>query len=228
MADKVLKIDPGRFTEAAERMLAQSKREHEVVMREQMKGVIRALVRMTPPGSSRTESFASAKQRGLKKTAADINKVLQGAPKAEQEVTNEGGLKAAHERARSGGQVKGESNGAARVKVPKGMLRDYIKKRQQLVGHLAAGWNKAARDLGIALPSWITRHQTEGSLKLDYVRGAIRMRATNRAKYAGEVEAMAKRVRSALDFQAGQMFKRVAKANAVAAKKAGFKSGKKR
>lgn len=222
MSGGVLKINTTGFNAALATMLSQSKREHEVVMREAAKGVIRNVVRVTPPGRSTSMGSAEAKKAGTSKTAADILKVLEGVPVKVAEVKEENAFRAIHKKARVGGQVKGTPT---RVKVPKTALNAYIKKQQKKVGRLAAGWNKAAQSLGVKLPAWIATHSTSGAYSIKVTSSGIRIKATNSSPYASKVDSLSKQVQHAVNMQAKSMRLRIAKANHVAARKAGFKSG---
>lgn len=220
---QIIDIDVGGFNAALLEMLSQTRRSSKEVIAEQAKGVIRNVIRVTPPGRSSGASLGAARKSGRTKVAADIHKVLLGVPLKQAEAIDIGSIKAAHKKARKNGQV-GESGN--RLRVPKTMLNEYIRRQQTKVGRLAAGWRAAAAKFGVPLPPWIASHSTPSLVKVTATSTSFGMKATNRSPYAQSVRTLERQVRHAVHAQGGAMRKRIASYVAKNARAANFKAGK--
>ena len=122
-----LRVDTREFMASAARLLATSKRDHLVVMREQAKGVIREVIALTPPGRP---GATKARGRGTAKVKADILKLVKGTssePKVQRR-----DIAAIHASRRRRGRVTSEIS--PRIVVPVEALRAYIKEKQARVG----------------------------------------------------------------------------------------------
>ena len=223
--DKTLNIDVGGFNAALVKMLSQSKRSSKAVIEEQAKGVIKNVIRITPPAQSTKESLGTAKKYGKLKIAADINKVLVGVPVKQADATSIDEIKTEHRNARKGGQINQEKS--RKLRVPKTMLNEYIRKQQKKAGRLAAGWAAAAQRFGVPLPAWIASHTTPSGVKVIASSSKFGMRASNRSPYATKIRTLERQVRHAVHVQAGAMRKRIASFVAVDAQRSGFKAGRK-
>jgi hypothetical protein len=220
-----LNIDVGGFNKALETMISQSKRSSKAVIEEQAKGVIRNVIRITPPGRSTKESLGAAGKYGRLKIAADINKVLQGVPVKQAEASDMGTIKTTHRQARKQGQVTHEAS--RKVRVPKTMLNEYIRAQKKKAGRLMAGWSAAAARFGVPVPAWVTAHSTPSAVKVTASGSKFHMKASNRSPYANKIRMLERQVKHAVQVQAGNMRKRIASKIAQDARRAGFKSGQK-
>lgn len=84
-------------------------------------------------------------------------------------------------------------------------LKNYIEERQQKIGWLAAGWNKAAAILNQKLASWIWRHSAPGNASVTVTNDNIRVKMTNNVSYAGTISDYPARVQSAVNFRASKI-----------------------
>ena len=224
MSEKILNIYTGGFGAALVETIANSKRSSLEVIRESAKGVIKNVVRITPPGRSTGKPITSAAKGARAKVASDILKIFSGAPAKVARVRDMDSMKTIHRRARDAGQVVKKPS--ARVTVPKTMLNEYIRKQQGKIGRLVAGWRDAAREFNVALPPWVAKHSTPSFVKVIAESGRFNMKATNRSPYAGGIRKLESQIRHAVAVQAGSMRKRIAYFNHQNWVKAGFKAGK--
>lgn len=81
-------------------------------------------------------------------------------------------------------------------------LTEYVKKKQDMPGWLAGGWNFAAAMLNFRAPAWISRHASPGAGNLIVNDEGVRIRMVNKVGYAGEVDGWRRRIQWALNTQA--------------------------
>ncbi|MCB1089046.1 MAG: hypothetical protein KDM63_18570 [Verrucomicrobiae bacterium] len=211
-----LRVDTREFMASAARLLATSKRDHLVVMREQAKGVIREVIALTPPGRP---GATKARGRGTAKVKADILKLVKGTssePKVQRR-----DIAAIHASRRRRGRVTSEIS--PRIVVPVEALRAYIKEKQARVGHLASGWNTAAAKLGYKPPAWVWRNEGPGAIEIRVSDKDLVIRATNRVAFASEISMLNRRIQAALNIQRNKMERRIASYLKRAATRSGFK-----
>ena len=207
----------------------QVKKSQEEVMREMTKDLVSTVIALTPPSAGKYATGMTAKKRGERTTEGQIRRVFEGVTKSRADKDNfefnnsQSGMGIIHRRARRNGTVRRGSVGR-RVKVMKGPLNRYIKRRKSKVGMLAAGWGKAASDFGVRgrnYPAWIRRHQNKakGTARFKVKQDSIHVRFTNNVRYAGNVDVMRGRLNWALGRQAeASLRKRMSKGLKNAAK----------
>jgi len=79
-------------------------------------------------------------------------------------------------------------------------FRKYSKEKIKLVGLLASGFVPAARELGVKLPAWITRHQSQpGTVIPKTTRTGYTITIANTARYASNAE-LPRRIREVLAY----------------------------
>lgn len=211
-------IDTRAFNAALERFLQHSKRDAEVVLRQQAKGLIKSLIDVTPPGG-RGVGGSAARGRGMTRVKADTLKVVRGVPPRLARETNVAGVIKPH---RIQGRVHREVS--PRILVPMSALRAYLKKQTQKVGHLASGWNQAAAKFGFKPPAWIWRNRGPGVVEIEVNDRRIAVRATNRVKYASGIRDLNSLVQWAVNLQKHKLLRQLNRFLATAGRKAGFKT----
>lgn len=224
MSEKILKINSGGFEAALAKSIALSKRGSLEVIREAAKGVIKNVIRVTPPGRSTKSPITSAAKGARAKVAADILKVFAGVPAKGARVRDVDAMKPIHRRQRVEGQVVKPPS--SKITVSKTVLAEYIKRQQGKIGRLAAGWKEAAQEFGVSLPAWVTKHSTPGFVKVVATSERFAMTATNRSPYAGGIRQLEGKIRHAVHAQAGAMRKRIAFMSENAWRRVGFKAGR--
>ncbi len=213
-----LHIDTSAFNAALDRFLQHSKRDAEVVLRQQAKGLIKSLIAVTPPGG-RSVSGSQARGRGMSSVKADTFKVVRGVT---PRLAQESNVAAAIKPHRIQGRVHREVT--PRILVPMSALRDYLRKQTQKVGHLASGWNQAAARFGFKPPVWIWRNRGPGGVEIEVSDRRIAVRATNRVKYASGIRDMNSLVQWAVNLQKHKLLRQLRMFLAGAGRKAGFKT----
>ena len=175
-----LRINTTAFDAALNRFMQHSKRDAEVVLRQQARGLMKSLIDVTPPGG-RNVSNAKARARGINSLKADAFKVVEVvSPKRAEETKDVESLISRH---RVQGRVKQEVT--PRILVSAAALRAYLKKQQAKVGFLASGWNQAASKLGFKPSAWIWNNRGPGAVVIEINDRRIAVRATNRVKFEG-------------------------------------------
>lgn len=229
MAQTYIRLNnSARFNKTLISILEHSRKPILEVMKKQAKLVVEKVLDVTPP-SGRTKRGVKARKAGEKTVARNIQKVLSGVPVS----TNRKGLASVseaqiasiHTRARVAGQVRGRRRKVGVITpVPSRKLQIYIKKRQQAVGMLAAGWNAAARKLNVSKRSWpshVSRHNPPSDIRIDVTTHQISVFFGNRVQFAGGVGVMPRRLKWALGKQASNNEKIIA-AFKGGARRAGF------
>lgn len=216
-----IRLNSKAFAAQLARLKAQSKRSFAVVLAEQMKGFVREVISVTPPGkpSKKGESGPTPKARGTRAVAKDIRQVMVGTT-TERRI-EETDVAAVHARFRSpkDGRTRRQRN---RVRVPADILRQYIRAKQSHVGKLAAGWNAAAQKVGYRPPTWISRHAGQGQVQVRASGDRLRFRATNATRYASDQYGLERRIQVGLYVQANRIKRRVDSKIAEDAAKAGL------
>jgi hypothetical protein len=221
MSDVSLQVNTEKFENWSEQYLVATKRELEPFMQQQMKGIVRTIISITPPGSKGVTG-SRAKARGVTAVRADAFRVVVGVPRSQAQTDDVSGVIA---RARDAkGRVKRKQNPL--VRVPSAALTSYLKETTGKVGSLAGGWNAAAGKLGYKPPAWIWRHNSPGRIDIDFTDKRLRIVARNRVRFATGVSGLTRRVQFAVDSQ-GEALR--SQTNAILVKqsqKAGLKNSK--
>ena len=213
-----LTLNTDAFNAAVSRLMAGSKRDAVVVLKEQARGILRNVIAVTPPGKW-GRSSSEARQKGQACVVADVLKVaVPVAPsKAEEQ-----DVAALIKRYRRNGRVRKGAN--PRITVPRDKLNDYLKRKKALVGFLASGWNEAAARLGVKPAAWIWKNEGPGAIRIDINATGIRIIATNEVRYASSISQLRSRLQWAVNQQQRTIERRLKRFQEDQAKKAGFKA----
>jgi hypothetical protein len=100
----------------------------------------------------------------------------------------------------------------------------YIAKVMRRVGMLAAGWNASAIKLGARFPAWIKRHgHGGGQCLVEETPRGIRIRMENMVGFATKVRGLDRRIKWAINAQAGALERAANAIMAKTARRAGFR-----
>jgi len=92
------------------------------------------------------------------------------------------------------------------------------------VGWLAAGWNEAAKKLGVRLPAWVARHGSgRGSIGITTGATRFRIAIANEVGFVGNVKGFSRRIQGAINLQASAMKRQAEHLLKKSIRKAGFK-----
>lgn len=190
-----LTVKSENFEHSLARILATTKREAPIVLREQGRGVIRWVQLYTAPGHEGVTG-QEAKRHGEAKVEADIRKLMIGVS------GNRAGLSQNIARIHKSGRNPrtgrvNRSLGASKFRVPATELAKYIASKKKMVGFLASGWNAAAAKLGAKAPAWIWRHNGDGDVRDVTTSDSVKIVATNKVGFASRAINQLQRV---LDF----------------------------
>jgi len=181
MADE-LTVDSSHYEESVSRILATSKRDGIVVLREQARGIVRHLQIYTPPGHQGVTGQA-AKKHGEGLVEGDIRKLVFGVNRKFAGLrTNIAFIHKENRNPRTG-RVKRRVRG--KIPVPAPELKKYIASKKKMVGFLASGWNMAAAKLGFKPPQWMWRHNGDGDMREVTTSDSLLIEATNRVGFSG-------------------------------------------
>lgn len=226
-----LKFDTSKFDRAFARFLEGSKRNGEMVLRDQARLFVRDAASVTPPnvnGKFRKGLGVSAVKRDIAKIMRPVTLAKNDPVQVHRKFrTKRGRIKIdLRNNATTSRKRKAGKKLDGRFAVSKPRLDDFRKKRVDRVGMLASGWVAAAKKLGTRLPEWITRHGRRfGGVRVFLSRTGISVKVWNSIPYIGGIEGMERRVQWALNNRARQINKQLAdKAIRDAARKAGLKT----
>lgn len=100
----------------------------------------------------------------------------------------------------------------------------YINKVLKRVGMLAAGWNASAIKLGAKLPAWIKRHgHSNGQCLVEENSRGIRIRMENMVGFATKIRGLDRRIKWAINAQAGALERAAENIMRKTARRAGFR-----
>lgn len=108
--------------------------------------------------------------------------------------------------------------------VPAAEKKAYIAKVLKRVGMLAAGWNASAIKLGAKFPAWIKRHgHGNGQCLVEENARGIRIRMENMVGFATKIRGLDRRIKWAINAQAGALERAANAIMAKTARRAGFR-----
>lgn len=223
-----LTVETRRFEEQLFRMQRTSKFGAQKVAERSFKGFVARLVAITPPGRvadiSGTQNTdepgqiikpTKPKTRGTRNVKKDILNVFRAVGSERQirrlkPIATDSDLERLHKGARNKKGRTRSRNRKDKVPVTRAVLRSYIKKKQEHVGRLAAGWNSASNRLRVRVPAWVKRHSSPGSVVLEVGgRGGVKFRATNSIDHASEQPNFQRGVYIAMAMQANAMKRQI-------------------
>lgn len=212
-----LTLNTSEFNAAVAKLMANSKRDAVAVLKEQARGILRNVITVTPPGKW-GRSSSEARKKGRANVQADVFKVVQPVTRNPQVAD----VAALIKRHRRNGRIRKEVS--PRITVPRDKLKEYLKKKQALVGFLASGWNHAAATLGVKPPAWVWNNEGPGSIAIEIGATSIRIVAINEVKYASGIGQLRSRLQWAVNQQQRAIERRLKRFQQEQAKKAGFKA----
>ena len=210
MADDVrLSLDTRAFEQAALNLAAHSKRDSETFIKEQVRGLLRTVIEMTPPARGGIRG-TKAKRMGEQAVTSDIRAVFSGVTKPERaEVKDLSAMQAALRSRRSGSKMR-VAKGGEKIPAPRQMITELIRLKKARVGYLGSAWASAAKSIGkIRVPAWIGRHAAPGNTRISRDDGIITASITNAVEWASGVDGLNRRVTAALGAQTRAMEKRL-------------------
>lgn len=196
------------FMEMAEKLKSFSRRDGKTLMEEQARGVLKTLMLVTPPSTTKVRGVA-AKKRGEAAIASDVRAVFIGSTPKRSEVRSMSEMANIMHRSRRRGSIR-----ITRLPQPtraaRSMITQFIKVKQKGVGYLASGWASAARGLGkVRIPSWIGRHSAPGTTVIDAQSTSVTATLTNEVEWSSHIYNIDNRMRYAVRYQTGNMRRRV-------------------
>lgn len=190
------------------------------------KGFVKRVVAITPP-ASKGVSGSKAKQQGDQAIKSDIARIMVAAArKSEQDArASRGSPEELHRRFRD--KRTGRVNpGSLKhpYRVGKSELLALQRRLLKEVGWLAAGWNEAAKKLGVRLPAWVARHGSgRGSIGITTGATRFRIAIANEVGFVGNVKGFSRRIQSAINLQANAMKRQAEHLLKKSIRKADFK-----
>jgi hypothetical protein len=213
-----IKIDTSKMERALSEFADLTRKDFSEVMKKQAGIMVGQLIGVTPPGHAEAMNSdggitTAAKKSGEARIASDIAKLFPTTKLKEERVDGliadgfkwESGkgrfpvagkaftmadLKKYHSAARNRANGRTSAGRGANMAVTRRALRTaYIKQQQQKVGMLAAGWIRAADELGTSsrrVPNWIRRHGAgPGGADINDRGGRINIRLFNSNAWFG-------------------------------------------
>jgi hypothetical protein len=218
-----MEIDRTRFDRAFADLLGRVKTSAPVLARQQVKGVVRNLIDITPPSGGAVGSSATGKQAekaGRRAIDKDLGRIFRVVPVSRGRGRGRGLVETPlgsseiarwHAEHRGSGGRTAELPEASRAPVLARDLRAYRILLYARIGWLAAGWNSAASRLGVPVAKWISRHgSSAGSFESRVSPGRVELSVANRVGFAADVRGLRRRVQAAVDYQANGMLRQVA------------------
>ncbi len=218
------KLDTSRFRAAVTQLANLAKTKPvQTVMRQAAGQVIKRVVGVTPPAKGKAD--IAAKKRGELTIDIDLAKIMVAAAKRVKNPERDPGSLHASSRDGRTGRVNAR-NRRVKAAVEKAQLTALRKQLKALVGTLAAGWNAAAKELGVPLPAWISRHGTaNGIIKIDVSKNGIRIFLANDVGFVDNIPDLERRLQWAVNVVAKNIIeKQLPNAVKNAGRRAGFKA----
>ena len=197
------------FYEAMAFWYQQSKKTLAEQMHVEVKGIVRNMIDITPPGDFSAKGLA-AKRQGEGAVKRDLNKLFAPIPAAEKypqtTYVPAGVMPKLHKRHRNRrGRVTGRRNYPVKPKD----FNDYQRETIRKVGKLAAGWNRSAGRFGYRPPAWIWRHKSPGSVRVTVTDKYMRFTMINKVRYASEQPDIERRIQYAINMQRNALISRI-------------------
>jgi hypothetical protein len=174
-------------------------------------------------GRERTEEFGHKGAKALGTIRARVLERGEMAAWHGERRRSDGRVMQVHRDATSGLRIR-DLAGLDTGIVGKGDLTWFRRQLFGLVGFLAAGFNKAAARLGVAMPAWIKRHgEGHGSFSMVVSRDSVRISIVNAVMYADKVKGLNSRIQRALNDEAKSLERQYEQALRRQARLAGFR-----
>lgn len=209
MSDVRMQFDTSRFEAAFGRLMEFSRRDVEVVMREQIRGFVRTVADLTPPNRGGRRGQA-AKRAGEAAVEGDIRNAFEPVHPRRADITP-AEMPGEVKRLRSGGKKRIRVRPQGARKASRGDITRLVREKKRGVGFLAGAWLTASSRFGsVRAPAWMTRHQgrAPGWAKLRVSPSRAVADIANAVRYASGIDRLPRRVQAALDIQAKKMNRR--------------------
>ena len=217
-----MKFDMRRLQQAIKNLEPLVKKSRKELVEQAAKGFVKTVTEVTPPASKGTTGSA-AKKQGEAAITGDLARVML--PVRSRRNAQLQDPVEIYKRLRD--KNTGRINPRNLQKPYPVSSTQYAALRKTLlarVGWLAAGWNAAARKLGVKLPAWIARHGTGYGIILVSNDGRrFRIEISNAVKFVGNVKDLDGRIQKAITYQANAMQRQADFLLHKAVKRSGFK-----
>lgn len=220
------KFDMRRMEKAIKDLRPHVRKSRTELVEDAAKGFVKRVVAITPP-ASKGVSGSKAKQQGDQAIKSDLARIMVAvARKADRDIRSAAASpEELHRRFRD--KRTGRINRGALKRpyhVGKTELLALQRRLLKEVGWLAAGWNEAAKKLGVRLPAWVARYGS-GRGSIGITNGATRFRITiaNEVGFIGNVKGFSRRIQSAINIQANAMKRKAEHLLKNGIRKAGWK-----
>lgn len=211
------KLDSRAFESALRKFARDSKKSADQVLKDEARRFVREVALVTPPN----QGGKMQKSRGTSAVRGDIKKIMAPTRRKTKVDPWEVHRKFRNQRGRIGREFEKKR----KYHINTAALREFVRKKTERVGFLAAGWNSAAQRLGTRLPNWITKHGSKnGSIRVVLNAMNMTISVVNSVPFIGNVADLRRRVQHALNVREGKL-RRQTEDYAIkkAARRAGFK-----
>lgn len=220
------KFDMSGLQRAIKELRPQVQKTKAELVEQAAKGFVKNVVAITPP-SSKGVSGSKAKQQGEQAIKSDLARIMVAAARKRDRDTRSAAASPEELHRRFRDKRTGRINpGSLKspYRVPKSELLALQRRLLKEVGWLSAGWNEAARKLGVRLPAWVSRHGSgRGSVSITRTGAMFRITIANEVGFVGSVKGFSRRIQGAINLQANAMRRQAEYLMKKGIRKAGFK-----
>lgn len=220
------KFDTRRLQKAIKDLRPLVRKTSTELVEEAAKGFVKRVVAITPP-ASKGVSGSKAKQQGDQAIKSDLARIMVAAVRKKERDTRAASASPEELHRRFRDKRTGRVNpGALKhpYRVGKSELLALQRRLLKEVGWLAAGWNEAAKKLGVRLPAWVARHGSgRGSIGITTGVSRFRITIANEVGFVGNVKGFNRRIQGAINLQASAMKRQAEHLLKKGIRKAGFK-----
>jgi hypothetical protein len=203
----MITVDTSALNRSLSRFAAATRRDASDVAHQAMRGILKTVIMITPPGTGPNDTATAAKKRGEAKVESDIRKMFKpervwAGPARRSTAGGRIQIKAKHQAGRSPrtGRVLGGKRRKV-IPVPEADLTAYIRDRKKKVGILMSGWKPAAERMGVSMPAWARRHSGPGHITIKQGQNGISLIAENSVSYGRTIRDIDRRLAWAVAFQ---------------------------
>lgn len=220
------KFDMRRLEKAIKDLRPHVRKTRAELVEDAAKGFVKKVVAITPP-ASKGVSGSKAKQQGDQAIKSDLARIMVAAARKADRDTRKATALPEDLYKRFRDKRTGRVNpGALKrpYRVGKSELLALQRRLLKEVGWLAAGWNEAAKKLGVRLPAWVARHGSgRGSIGITSGGSRFRITIANEVGFVGNVKGFSRRIQSAINLQANAMKRQADHLLKKGIRKAGWK-----
>ena len=220
------KFDMRRLEKAIKDLRPHVQKSRAELVEDAAKGFVKRVVAITPP-ASKGVSGSKAKQQGDQAIKSDLARIMVAAARKRDRDMRAATASPEELHRRFRDKRTGRINPRALkqpYRVGKSELLALQRRLLKEVGWLAAGWNAAAKRLGVRLPAWVARHGSgRGSIGVMDSGGRFRITIANEVGFVGNVKGFTRRIQSAINLQANAMKRKAEHLLKKGVRKAGWK-----